>query len=408
MRTEPFCGPAIGKCLVPRLGAMAAVMLSACTPSPSSTPPAPAAAPVVAVPFDVAVTRAATTVLSTAPVPPGARQTVVIDPLVDGVIGVQTTATRQIGDRIAELARQTYPQFDVVPFTPEAVARAPYVMVGTFTPVNAQGQTAGDREAYRFCLVMADLRSGKTVAKGVARALPAGVDSTPSGFFQESPAWTEDASVKGYIATCQATKVGDPINPLYLDGLVTAATVSEAINDYDAGHYAEAAALYRSAASQSAGKQLRVYNGLYLSDWKLGHRAEATVDFGQLVDYGLQNNRLAVKLLFRPGSTGFEENPSTGSYEMWLQQIAVRSAGQKACLQVTGHTSKSGSALLNERLSLLRAEAVRDRLEEDAPALNNRIIVDGAGSKENLVGTGRDDASDALDRRVEFRPITKC
>jgi hypothetical protein len=30
------------------------------------------------------------------------------------------------------------------------------------------------------------------------------------------------------------------------------------------------------------------------------------------------------------------------------------------------------------------------------------------GSRENLIGTGRDDASDVLDRRVELKPIEPC
>lgn len=410
MTKEPYCAPATGRHLGRCLGALAVVFLFACAPQTPPAPSAPvaAAAPVVAVPFDVAVAKAANTVLSSAPVAQGTRQTVVIDPLVDGVIGVQTAATRRIGARIVELAKQSYPQFDVVPFTPAAVAHAPYVMVGTFTPVNAQGQTAGVREAYRFCLVMADLKSGKIVAKGVARALPAGVDSTPDGFFRESPTWTEDPSVKGYVNTCQATKVGDPISPIYLDGIVTASTISEATVAYDAGHYRDALELYQSAEAQPAGRQLRVYNGIYLSDWKLGHRAEAADAFARLVDYGLDHNRLALKILFRPGSTGFDDNPSTGAYDMWLRQVATRSAARGTCLQVTGHTSKSGSAVLNDRLSLLRAEFVRDRLNADDRALTNRVIVDGAGSKENLVGTGADDESDALDRRVEFKPIPKC
>ena len=43
--------------------------------------------------------------------------------------------------------RQKYPQFDIQPFSAATVSKGPYVMVGTFTPVNAQGQTAGTREA---------------------------------------------------------------------------------------------------------------------------------------------------------------------------------------------------------------------------------------------------------------------
>ena len=168
-------------------GLLGLLTLGACggqpdTPVSATTPGAPT---VQAVAFDQAVLNAANAVLASAPVS-GPRQVVVIDPLVDGVTGEQTAATQAIGARIVALARERYPQFDIQPFSPQAVSRAPYVMVGTFTPVNAQGQTAGNREAFRFCLVMADLRTGKTVAKGVARARMEGVDSTPIGFFRDS------------------------------------------------------------------------------------------------------------------------------------------------------------------------------------------------------------------------------
>jgi outer membrane protein OmpA-like peptidoglycan-associated protein len=361
--------------------------------------------------------NAANTVLSTAPVPPATatatpqgspRQLVVIDPLVDGVTGEQSAATQAIGARIIALAKDKYPQFDIEPFTPEAVGRSPYVMVGTFTPVNAQNQPTGDREAFRFCLVMADLRSGKTVAKGVARARMEGVDSTPTPFFRDSPAWTQDAQIKGYINTCQATKVGDPISPVYLDGILTASIIAEAVEAYSAGRYRDAADLYTNARAAKAGDQLRVLNGLYLSNWKLGRGESAASAFGEAVDYGLANDRLGVKFLFRPGSTGLETNPSGPPYNMWLQEIATRSAQKHVCLQVTGNTSKSGSPVLNERLSLLRAEYIKERLQADAAALNGRIIADGVGGKANLIGTGADDETDALDRRVEFKVIPAC
>jgi hypothetical protein len=63
---------------------------------------------------------------------------------------------------------------------------------------------------------------------------------------------------------------------------------------------------------------------------------------------------------------------------------------------------------MNDSLSLLRAEYVQSRLEGDEPPLKKRTVAAGAGSRENLIGTGKDDASDLLDRRVELKPIEHC
>src|ERR1700753_1623246 len=178
MRSAHFFGRPAGISRIPlRFPALAAALgllaVSACTPPAPPPPPpvsavqpAPPPAPPAVLPFDQAVLKAANTVLSSAPAPsvPTTRQIVVIDPLVNGVTGEQSAATETIGTRIVNLAREKYPQFDFVPFTPQAVSESPYVMVGTFTPINADNQPAGDRTSFRFCLVMADLRTGKTVA----------------------------------------------------------------------------------------------------------------------------------------------------------------------------------------------------------------------------------------------------
>jgi hypothetical protein len=63
---------------------------------------------------------------------------------------------------------------------------------------------------------------------------------------------------------------------------------------------------------------------------------------------------------------------------------------------------------MNDSLSLLRAEYVQSRLENEQPLLKQRTVAAGVGSRENLIGTGRDDITDLLDRRVELRPIVPC
>ena len=379
-------------------------------PAPPPAPtPAVAPAPPPILPFDDAVLSAANNLLGKAQLTGDAstRYTVVIDPLIDGMTGGQSTATQAMGARIVDLIRARYPQYDVQPFNAGNVAKSPLVLVGTFTGVNKERKTEGQREAYRICLALADLKSGKLVSKGLAFAQPDGVDTSPTAHFRDTPAWVEDPATLGYIRTCQGTRAGDPIHPAYIDRILVASMIGEAMDAYAAGKYNDALALYETALRAPAGNQLRTYTGLYLTNWRLGRRDAAARAFGQIVDQGLESKRLGVKFLFRPGSTAFwsDPKPQPIPYPIWLSEISTQASKRQSCLEVVGHTSPSGPEPINERLSLLRAEYVKGQLERAAPTLAKRLIANGVGSRESMVGTGRDDASDALDRRVEFKVV---
>jgi outer membrane protein OmpA-like peptidoglycan-associated protein len=126
------------------------------------------------------------------------------------------------------------------------------------------------------------------------------------------------------------------------------------------------------------------------------------------VQLGLDNRNLGVKFLFNPGTTDFWSDPKiSGPYPLWIRQIARQAAGSKVCLDIVGHTSHTGSEPYNDRLSAQRAASIQKKLETEAPPLNGRMKSSGVGWRENLIGTGTDDASDSLDRRVEFK-INPC
>src|SRR5262249_28542537 len=115
-----------------------------------------------------------------------------------------------------------------------------------------------------------------------------------------------------------------------------------------------------------------------------------------------------VNLLFERNSTTFyAPKGAVAPYSMWLKVIGERSTAGDACLEIVGHTSRSGLPAINDRLSVLRAEYVRDRLIETAPKLAPRTIASGKGSREVIVGTDTDGPENALGRRVEFKTI-KC
>jgi formylglycine-generating enzyme required for sulfatase activity len=358
--------------------------------------------------FEAAVLEAVDKVFSSAPKPASrsVSESLVIDPLIDGLSGAQSVATRIINSRIVERVRTKYRRFDVNDFTASGVAKSPYAVIGTFTGVNKQRQTTGVRVAFRIWLTLLDIETGRVASKAKVFSQAAGVDITPTAFFRDSPVWMADPSAQAYIKSCQATKPGGPIDPHYLERVKTAALIQEAIDAYEKGQFRTSRDLFQSASQVKGGDQLRTYNGLYLTSWRLGERIRAAQAFGKLVDYGLNHRRFAVKFRFSPGSTDLVTAPNGAEqYDMWLQRIAKGTARRQACLEIVGHTARVRPEPLNQRLSIRRAEYIRQRLEAEVPELDTRIIAAGSGSQDNLIGSATGDAKDALDERIGFEAI---
>ncbi len=250
-------------------------------------------------------------------------------------------------------------------------------------------------------------RPARSSAKGFARAQTGGVDPSPLPYFRDAPLWVNDRIVEGYIKTCQGTKAGDPIQAAYLDKVASIASIDEATQAYNNKKYKESLALFTTLLRNPAGDQPRVHTGIYLSNLRLGRREPAMKAFAKIAEQGLGAKRLAVKFGFNSGATGFSKDDAP--YDRWLRELAMQSARvaktSGGCLEIAGHTGRAGSEALNERVSLQRAEYVRQRLIEQRKDLDKQLTARGYGSKEPLVATGRDDPSDALDRRIEFKPV---
>jgi hypothetical protein len=334
-----------------------------------------------------------------------AKRGIVIDPMIDSSSGQQTATTQALEQRVAERLVTGAVPVEIMPFLIANVSKAQYLLTGTMTRM-AGGQ-AGAPQVFQINLALTDLQSGTVVAQASSRARDDGLDMNPTRYYRDSPILVKDKVVDGYIATSQAAP-GTPADPVYFERVATASTIAEATVAYNNESYQDALALYQSAAAKPGGEQLRVLNGVYLASWKLRRTSEAEEAFGRVVAFGLSNNNLGVKFLFNPGTTNFWSDPQiSGPYGFWLRQIARQASAAKVCMNVVGHTSLTGSAPYNDRLSMQRAAYIRQRLAREAPELGPRTKASGMGFRENLVGTGTDDARDALDRRVEFK-ITGC
>lgn len=328
----------------------------------------------------------------------GSRRVVVLDPTLDASTGQQTAATQRLDKIIGDLAVRDAAQVELVPFRSASLARAQLLLAGTLT--RAEG-------AYRINLALVDIQSGKVIAQSSALAQQKGTDMSPLAYYRDSPILVKDKVTDGYVRTSSALP-GQPADPVYLERIATATVLNDATVLYNSARYREALGQYRSALASPAGDQVRALTGLYLSLAKLGQNAEAEEAFGRLVSYGIAYNSLGMKFLFNPGSTDFWSDPKVSSaYAMWLRQIARQGANAKVCMDIVGHTSKTGTEAVNDQLSLRRAAYIKQRLASESAAMANRTRAQGMGSRENIVGSGTDDVVDAPDRRVEFT-ITEC
>jgi len=371
------------------------------------TPLEPLVAPAPAR-FETSIARAGQSLFAqAAPMLGNESRVLVIDPLIDANSGAQTVSTVRMGEQLESIAKTRHAQWSVKALTRDALAQKPLLLIGTLTPVTVERSIDAVPDAYRVWLTLIDLRSGKVIAKQIDRATVDSVNPEPLKFYQDSPTWTKDKTVLGYINSCQInTKIGDLADPDYLARLPGAAVVNEAILAYDGGKIPLANKLYKEAEPLADPGDLRVLNGLYITSWQLGQREAARDAFGKLVESGLEAKRLPVKLLFQPGRTQFNAvGDLPQQYQMWIASLAQKADKTASCVRVVGHTSRTGSARANETLSRQRAEAVQRMLERDNRSLAAKLSSAGVGSREALIGLGTDDVRDALDRRVEFRVV---
>ncbi len=387
-----------------RLGVLVVAGLVGCAAPPTAAPPPSN----VEVPFEQAVAQATDALLAqvlTQPAFPAkvAKRSVVLDPMLDASSGQQTAATQLLEQRVIERLAAKADAIEILPFQSANLARAQWLLTGTLTRALADRP----KGSLLVNLALTDLKTGIVAAQAWALTRDDGMNNTPLPYYADSPVLVKDRVIEGYVSTT-ATGSGKRADVYYLERIAVATVINDANALYNAERYQDALAQYRAAGGTTGGDQLRVLNGIYLASVKLGRATDAEQAFGKVVAYGIANNQLGVKFLFNPGSTVFWSDAKvSGPYAMWLRQIARESTAAKACMSIVGHTSRTGSEAANDALSLQRAGFIRQRLATEAAALTGRTKPLGMGYRENIVGSGTDNAVDALDRRVEFK-IVPC
>ena len=319
----------------------------------------------------------------------------------------QTLAAVRARQIVASHVAGVLSEFDLVAAAPGADPQAELLLSASLIPVVFADGNAPAKPPLMLTLVLLDIKTRTVVARWQSPLRAESADTFPSAYESASPVLINQSALEKRAALFSAS-IAATIDAPTVGEALGLSRLAQAQAAYATGRYDQALALYKEVAAASPDQALRAWNGQYLIYLKLGQTEAAQQAFKQVVAAGLASKRLGVKLLFAPGQTAFWTDPEVSSaYASWLAEIAAQAAAAPSCLEVAGHTSRSGTETFNLNLSVARSERVRQIMLGDQSALKGRLQATGKGWSENIVGSGSDDARDAVDRRVEFK-VADC
>lgn len=257
---------------------------------------------------------------------------------------------------------------------------------------------------YDLNLWLREAKTGRLVAYVHNKVFSQGLPYTLTAEAKDSPVYPEplNPNAEGFDLRQEMQR------PHYPSRLKLEAILADAAKAYASAHYAQALELYEAANAIKEVQSLRSLAGRYLTLLRMNRTAEARRAFADLIQSGFKHSpMLTFKILFAVDSTQFAGGHFLSSqYQVWIEELAQYLKHSQRCLLIAGHSSHSGSAAYNLKLSTSRASGIRQLMVSKQGAVKTRTQAEGKGFYENIIGTGTDDLRDAVDRRVEFRQQT--
>lgn len=311
-----------------------------------------------------------------------------------------STSGRALQQDLAGSLTKSFAPVKFVPLDVPSANGAQWVLLANYGTPSASDNLAPGKWV-RLQVAMLESSTGKVLTRVATYLDAAQFNSEPTPFYKDAPMFMTDSRHRGRIGAMDGGGKSLEVE------LKVQSELTSAIAAYEAGRYAEAElgfAKVRAIATNNPS----ALSGLYQTYWKLNRKDEAEKAFGDLVGSSLDSGALAVKLLFKVGATSFVENADLNSqYRVWLKSVGQVITEKNRCLDVTGHASKSGAADYNDRLSLQRADSIVTMISQTNADTRARFKSAGRGFQDTIVGTGANDATDAIDRRVEFK-VREC
>lgn len=247
--------------------------------------------------------------------------------------------------------------------------------------------------------------TGKSLPGITLRVNARQFDATPSRFYREAPL----VLIGSYHETRQeVAKGGGSSMPVEARNrfITIEGMLQEAVLRYESGDYPEAIAGFDRVIARDP-SNLTALSGRYQALIEAGDATMAEAALSALMDAAIKQGNISFKFLFQVRSVEFRDDLDISRrYQSWLKQIARHLSTAGVCVNVLGHASRSGSLDYNMKLSTARATHIMQQLLAYESRLKGRVTAEGRGYQDNVIGSGSDDATDVIDRRIDFKIVT--
>jgi len=330
------------------------------------------------------------------------QKNIVLEPFIDTKSHQVVKVSRQIEQIIFRETKKNFTdKFTIKRLIPENNTQANYVMHGVIV---YEPYRENNKSFYHVISSVIDKNTSQVVAKSDVWISNKNLDYVT---VTESPMVIQGS--QSIAEEVVKLNIGAQTPSNYKRSLKVGALITQADTAYENKDYQAALRLYTQATKQQSfekKKMMNVYSSLYRTNIHLGNLKAAEKVFGKLVALSIEEyNTLGVKFLFLVSKTNFDRKLKA-EYPIWLRQIGKYFKKKNLCLNIVGHSSHTGKLQYNCRLSLDRAEAIQQKLQPYYYRVKTKSKSIGKAWKQNIVGSGSDNAQDAIDRRVEFKVVS--
>jgi len=317
---------------------------------------------------------------------------IAIDPFIDVESGYPVKTNSRI---IEIISQELSARFKVTgEMEPDNLEVSEYVLNGMVTIETKY------RNVYKVYSTVFEKSSGKVLASASVHVNR--FDTAPKDIYKDSPIFLKGKEYDNYVSSVKKMP-DETVNKEYHDSLNVKSLQVKGDDLYEHKEYKKSLTYYNQASNSKSGDQLEVLNGQFTLLVKQGQWKAAEDVYRKLLKASVaETNAIASKIFFNPSSIVPLEDKTT-LYNIYMKQIAGFVVSNQRCtVKIIGHCSRTGGEAFNDKLSRDRAAWIQKQMAGFYPDVMRRSEAKGRGFRDSIVGTGKDDITDQIDRRVEF------